>query len=206
MMRDDYQSGVCTLPRQHWPSQSVQSMSMTMSPPMLYTGLGVVSRACPGGTLLTKDLEAKIPGQCCNQSQKDGKMSTPIVMAKRESSVWHFCRTQTSHVWTSIVSTYCFPWYVSVFLVLYCPDTRHDDWITPLQCMDGLVKLCRRVSVNPLIREGDSWKPCFVLCTRSLFILLSENKFHFNTHREQDFELDYGYTCTWTFHLSTGAV
>ncbi|KAK1133119.1 hypothetical protein K0M31_014477 [Melipona bicolor] len=84
---DDYQSGVCTLPRQHWPSQSVQSMSMTMSPPMLYTGLGVVSRTCPSGTLLTKDVEARIPAQCCIQSQKDGKISTPIVMAKRESSV-----------------------------------------------------------------------------------------------------------------------
>ncbi|KAF3425106.1 hypothetical protein E2986_07903 [Frieseomelitta varia] len=84
---DDYQSGVCTLPRQHWPSQSVQSMSMTMSPPMLYTGLGVVSRTCPSGALLTKDVEARIPAQCCIQSQKDGKISTPIVMAKRESSV-----------------------------------------------------------------------------------------------------------------------
>lgn len=97
---DDYQSGVCTLPRQHWPSQSVQSMSMTMSPPMLYTGLGVVTRTCPSTTLLTKDVEARIPAQCCIQSQKDGKMSTPIVMAKRESSVWHFCRSRTSHVWT----------------------------------------------------------------------------------------------------------
>ncbi|XP_076665938.1 neural cell adhesion molecule 2 [Andrena cerasifolii] len=87
IVSDVYESGVCTLPRQHWPSQSVQSMSMTMSPPMLYTSLGVVSRACPSGTLLAKDVEARIPGQCCIQSQKDGKISTPIVMAKRESSV-----------------------------------------------------------------------------------------------------------------------
>ncbi|XP_076637237.1 neural cell adhesion molecule 2 isoform X1 [Colletes latitarsis] len=84
---DVYETGVCTLPRQHWPSQSMQSMSMTMSPPMLYSGLGVVSRPCPSGSLLTKDVEARIPGQCCIQSQKDGKMTTPIVMAKRESSV-----------------------------------------------------------------------------------------------------------------------
>ena len=111
---DDYQSGVCTLPRQHWPSQSVQSMSMTMSPPMLYTGLGVVSRTCPSGALLTKDVEARIPAQCCIQSQKDGKISTPIVMAKRESSVWHFCRSQTSHVWTNHRSACCFSSRVSV--------------------------------------------------------------------------------------------
>ncbi|XP_076226361.1 neural cell adhesion molecule 2 isoform X2 [Nomia melanderi] len=84
---DVYETGVCTLPRQHWPSQSVQSMSMTMSPPMLYSGLGVVGRTCPSGSLLAKDVEARIPGQCCIQSQKDGKISTPIVMAKRESSV-----------------------------------------------------------------------------------------------------------------------
>ncbi|XP_015439743.1 PREDICTED: hemicentin-2-like [Dufourea novaeangliae] len=84
---DVYETGVCTLPRQHWPSQSVQSMSMTMSPPMLYGGLGVVARTCPSGSLLAKDVEARIPGQCCIQSQKDGKISTPIVMAKRESSV-----------------------------------------------------------------------------------------------------------------------
>ncbi|XP_053985137.1 protein turtle-like isoform X1 [Hylaeus anthracinus] len=84
---DVYETGVCTLPRQHWPSQSMQSMSMTMSPPMLYGGLGVVGRACPSGNLLAKDVEARIPGQCCIQSQKDGKMTTPIVMAKRESSV-----------------------------------------------------------------------------------------------------------------------
>ncbi|XP_033338976.1 neural cell adhesion molecule 2 [Megalopta genalis] len=84
---DVYETGVCTLPRQHWPSQSVQSMSMTMSPPMLYSGLGVVGRTCPSGSILAKDVEARIPGQCCIQSQKDGKISTPIVMAKRESSV-----------------------------------------------------------------------------------------------------------------------
>lgn len=88
MVGDVYESGVCTLPRQHWPSQSVQSMSMSMSPPMLYAGLGVVSRTCPSGTLLTKDCEARVPGQCCPvQSQKDGTISTPVVMAKRESSV-----------------------------------------------------------------------------------------------------------------------
>lgn len=60
---------------------------MTMSPPMLYTGLGIVARTCPSTALLAKDVEARIPAQCCIQSQKDGKMSTPIVMAKRESSV-----------------------------------------------------------------------------------------------------------------------
>lgn len=60
---------------------------MTMSPPMLYTSLGVVARTCPSTALLAKDVEARIPAQCCIQSQKDGKMSTPIVMAKRESSV-----------------------------------------------------------------------------------------------------------------------
>lgn len=131
---DDYQSGVCTLPRQHWPSQSVQSMSMTMSPPMLYTGLGVVTRTCPATTLLAKDVEARIPAQCCIQSQKDGKMSTPIVMAKRESSVWHFCRSRTSHVWTIISSL-----PVS-FLESLCTNTRWFAWSATigasLECMD----------------------------------------------------------------------
>ncbi|XP_020279947.1 nephrin-like isoform X2 [Pseudomyrmex gracilis] len=87
---DVYESGVCTLPRQHWPSQSVQSMSMTVSPPMLYAGLGVVTRTtCPSGTLLTKDCETRIPSQCCPvaQPQKDATIGTPVVMAKRESSV-----------------------------------------------------------------------------------------------------------------------
>ncbi|KAL0127826.1 hypothetical protein PUN28_003219 [Cardiocondyla obscurior] len=89
MVGDVYESGVCTLPRQHWPSQSVQSMSMTMSPPMLYTSLGVVARTCPSGTLPTKDCDARVPGQCCPtvQAQKDVTIGTPVVMAKRESSV-----------------------------------------------------------------------------------------------------------------------
>ncbi|XP_025991597.2 nephrin isoform X1 [Solenopsis invicta] len=89
MVSDVYESGVCTLPRQHWPSQSVQSMSMTMSPPMLYAGLGVVARTCPSGTLPTKDCETRVPGQCCPavQTQKDATIGTPVVMAKRESSV-----------------------------------------------------------------------------------------------------------------------
>ncbi|KAL6421875.1 hypothetical protein ACFW04_010791 [Cataglyphis niger] len=88
LMGDVYESGVCTLPRQHWPSQSVQSM--TMSPPMLYAGLGVVTRTCPSSSaLLTKDCETRMPGQCCLtvQSQKDATIGTPVVMAKRESSV-----------------------------------------------------------------------------------------------------------------------
>lgn len=88
LVGDVYESGVCTLPRQHWPSQSVQSM--TMSPPMLYAGLGVVTRNCPSSSaLLTKDCETRMPGQCCLtvQSQKDATISTPVVMAKRESSV-----------------------------------------------------------------------------------------------------------------------
>lgn len=90
MVSDVYESGVCTLPRQHWPSQSVQSMSMTMSPPMLYAGIGV-GRTCPGGTLMTKDCETRVPGRCCPiQSQKDGTISTPVVVAKRESSVWPY--------------------------------------------------------------------------------------------------------------------
>ncbi|XP_066592853.1 uncharacterized protein [Prorops nasuta] len=90
MVGDVYESGMCTLPRQHWPSNSIQSMTLTMSPPappVLYTGLGVVSRACPGGTMLAKDVDVRIPGQCCVQSQKDGTISTPIVISKRESSV-----------------------------------------------------------------------------------------------------------------------
>ncbi|XP_018400905.1 PREDICTED: protein turtle-like [Cyphomyrmex costatus] len=89
MVGDVYESGMCTLPRQHWPSQSVQSMSMTMSPPILYAGLGVVTRTCPSGTLPTKDCETRVPGQCCPtvQTQKDTTISTPVVMAKRESSV-----------------------------------------------------------------------------------------------------------------------
>lgn len=89
MVGDVYESGVCTLPRQHWPSQSVQSMSMTMSPPMLYAGLGVVSRTCPSGTLPKKECETRVPGQCCPavQTQKDATIGTPVVMAKRESSV-----------------------------------------------------------------------------------------------------------------------
>ncbi|XP_071641585.1 neural cell adhesion molecule 2 isoform X2 [Temnothorax longispinosus] len=89
MVSDVYESGVCTLPRQHWPSQSVQSMSMTMSPPMLYAGLGVVARTCPSGTLQTKDCETRVSGQCCPavQTQKDATIGTPVVMAKRESSV-----------------------------------------------------------------------------------------------------------------------
>lgn len=90
MVGDVYESGVCTLPRQHWPSQSVQSMSMTMSPPMLYTGLGVVARTCPSGTLLTKDCETRVSAQCCpavQQSQKEATIGTSVVMAKRESSV-----------------------------------------------------------------------------------------------------------------------
>ncbi|XP_014608132.1 PREDICTED: hemicentin-2-like [Polistes canadensis] len=81
-----YDDGVCTLPRQHWPTQSVQSM--TMSPPMLYSGLGVVGRTCPSTcTLLSKDIETRAPAQCCVQSQKETTVTTPIVMAKRESSV-----------------------------------------------------------------------------------------------------------------------
>jgi hypothetical protein len=87
---DVYESGMCTLPRQHWPSQGVQSMSMSMSPPMLYAGLGVVSRACPSGsTLLAKDCDARVPGQCCPAMQKDTTMGggTPMLVAKRESSV-----------------------------------------------------------------------------------------------------------------------
>ncbi|KYN40997.1 Nephrin, partial [Trachymyrmex septentrionalis] len=89
MVGDVYESGMCTLPRQHWPSQSVQSMSMTMSPPILYAGLGVVTRTCPSGTLPTKDCETRVPGQCCPaiQTQKDATIGTPVVMAKRESSV-----------------------------------------------------------------------------------------------------------------------
>ncbi|EGI66221.1 Protein turtle-like protein A [Acromyrmex echinatior] len=89
MVGDVYESGMCTLPRQHWPSQSVQSMSMTMSPPILYAGLGVVTRTCPSGTLPTKDCETRVPGQCCPaiQTQKDTTIGTPVVMAKRESSV-----------------------------------------------------------------------------------------------------------------------
>nr|KAF7421367.1 hypothetical protein H0235_009203 [Vespula pensylvanica] len=81
-----YDDGVCTLPRQHWPTQSVQSM--TMSPPMLYAGLGVVGRTCPSTcTLLSKDIETRVPAQCCVQSQKEATVTTPVVMAKRESSV-----------------------------------------------------------------------------------------------------------------------
>ncbi|XP_047356608.1 nephrin-like isoform X2 [Vespa velutina] len=81
-----YDDGVCTLPRQHWPTQNVQSM--TMSPPMLYTGLGVVGRTCPSTcTLLSKDIETRVPAQCCVQSQKEATVTTPVVMAKRESSV-----------------------------------------------------------------------------------------------------------------------
>lgn len=91
MVGDVYESGMCTLPRQHWPNQSsVQSMSMTMSPPMLYTSLGVVSRPCPaGGTLLKKDCDTRVPGQCCPaiQSQKETTIGTPVMVTKRESSV-----------------------------------------------------------------------------------------------------------------------
>lgn len=96
MIGNIYESGVCTLPRQHWPSQSVQTMSMTMSPPMLYAGLSVVNRNCPGGTSLTttKDCETRIGGQCCVQSQKDGTSGTPVMMTKRESSVWPYTHHQ----------------------------------------------------------------------------------------------------------------
>ncbi|XP_015589741.1 protein turtle homolog B isoform X2 [Cephus cinctus] len=85
MVSEVYDGGICTLPRQHWPNQSVQSMTMT--PPILYAGLGVVNRTCPGGTVLPKEVEARLAGQCCIQSHKDTTIGTPLVTAKRESSV-----------------------------------------------------------------------------------------------------------------------
>ncbi|XP_048510845.1 neural cell adhesion molecule 2 isoform X2 [Athalia rosae] len=81
-----YGSGVCTLPRQYWPNaEGVQSM--TMSPPVLYTGLGMVSHATPSTVLLPKDAEPRAPAQCCLQSQQEAITSTPLVLSKRESSV-----------------------------------------------------------------------------------------------------------------------
>ncbi|XP_012271984.2 neural cell adhesion molecule 2 [Orussus abietinus] len=89
MVSQVYESGMCTLPRQNWSNQSVQSMtmSMNMSPPVLYAGLGVESRTCPGGSMLPKEVEARGPGQCCIQSQKEVATGTPLVTTKRESSV-----------------------------------------------------------------------------------------------------------------------
>ncbi|XP_051159478.1 hemicentin-2-like isoform X2 [Leptopilina boulardi] len=83
-----YESGMCTLPRQHWPSHSVQSMTMGgISPSVLYKSMNVVNRTCPGSIILPKEVEARIPGQCCIQSQKETSLGTPVVMTKRESSV-----------------------------------------------------------------------------------------------------------------------
>ncbi|XP_044574365.1 neural cell adhesion molecule 2-like isoform X1 [Cotesia glomerata] len=95
-----YETGMCTLPRQHWPSPGIshhQSMTMTMNPPVLYTGLGVL-RTCPSATILTKDHEAPasrvmVPQQRCVQtSSASSKDSSGMPMAqgsvtKRESSV-----------------------------------------------------------------------------------------------------------------------
>ena len=88
MVSEVYESGMCTLPRQHWPNHSVQSMTMGgMSPSVLYTSMNVVNRTCSGSAILPKDVEARIQGQCCIQSQKDTSLGTPLVMTKRESSV-----------------------------------------------------------------------------------------------------------------------
>lgn len=79
---------MCTLPRQHWPSHSVQSMTMGgISPSVLYTSMNVVNRTCPGSVILPKEVEARIQGQCCIQSQRETSLGTPVVMTKRESSV-----------------------------------------------------------------------------------------------------------------------
>ncbi|XP_046737245.1 hemicentin-2 isoform X1 [Diprion similis] len=81
-----YGTGVCTLPRQYWPNaEGVQSM--TMSPPVLYAGLGMVSHPTPSTTLLPKDVESRVAAQCCLQSQQEAITNTPLVLSKRESSV-----------------------------------------------------------------------------------------------------------------------
>ena len=88
MVSEVYESGMCTLPRQHWPNQSVQSMTLgRMSPSVLYTSMNVVNRTCQGSVILPKEVEARIQGQCCIQSQKDTPLGTPVIMTKRESSV-----------------------------------------------------------------------------------------------------------------------
>uniref|UniRef100_A0A0C9Q6Z6 NPHS1_1 protein n=1 Tax=Fopius arisanus TaxID=64838 RepID=A0A0C9Q6Z6_9HYME len=86
-----YGTGVCTLPRQHWPSHSTPQ-SMTMNPPaVLYTGLGIVGRTCPSATILTKDMEpTRIQGPrlAAIQTSKDSTTSMNIPqVTKRESSV-----------------------------------------------------------------------------------------------------------------------
>ncbi|KAF7998196.1 hypothetical protein HCN44_009594 [Aphidius gifuensis] len=109
MMTPMYSSGVCTLPRQHWPAPSNRhsmSMSMTMTPqPILYSDINIV-RTCPSGTILTNDYPTttttRIPLQRCVQTSLDSNTSmssmttstttttVPTTMpttTKRESSV-----------------------------------------------------------------------------------------------------------------------
>lgn len=105
MMTPVYNSGVCTLPRQHWPAPSNRhsmSMTMTQSPPILYSDMSVL-RTCPSGTILTNDYgpSTRIPLQRCLQTSLDSNTSittmtttstvpsttTMTTITKRESSV-----------------------------------------------------------------------------------------------------------------------
>ncbi|KAK0181656.1 hypothetical protein PV327_003923 [Microctonus hyperodae] len=87
-------SEICTLPRQHWPSPGVphQSITMTMNSPIIYSGLGVVTRTCPNTTILANDVEAPLRMTHCSCIQAPKGMNTMIPMAtgtviKRESAV-----------------------------------------------------------------------------------------------------------------------
>ncbi|XP_034940665.1 neural cell adhesion molecule 2-like [Chelonus insularis] len=89
-----YGTGMCTLPRQHWPNPGGhQSLTMTMNPPVLYTSLGVATRTCPSTTtILSKDLETSTRvQQRCVQGGKDSNTTTMTLpsgpVTKRESSV-----------------------------------------------------------------------------------------------------------------------
>ncbi|XP_016840806.1 nephrin isoform X1 [Nasonia vitripennis] len=105
MTSEVYESGMCTLPRQHWSSHgataSTAAMAMSMSPSVMYTagGNGSVNvvRTGPGGVLLAKDIQSSAAAQCCIQQASPsemhevatsvGKIGTPILVTKRESSV-----------------------------------------------------------------------------------------------------------------------
>ncbi|XP_063994020.1 neural cell adhesion molecule 2-like [Diachasmimorpha longicaudata] len=98
MMTSDpvYGTGVCTLPRQHWPShgnsQGISMTNMTMnSPAVLYTGLGIVGRGCPSATIMTKDMDTvRAPGPRLATIQTSKESNTTMTMTqvtKRESSV-----------------------------------------------------------------------------------------------------------------------
>lgn len=98
MVSEMYESGVCTLPRQHWTSPAgVQSMTMKMSPPIIYGGMGLVDRGCRGHSPLvpqesmesTTTARTRGGGQCCLKQQGCQMMSgsTSLIVTKRESSV-----------------------------------------------------------------------------------------------------------------------